>query len=35
MKVKRIIANVPAKKPSDADAFYREILGLELAMDHG
>lgn len=35
MKVKRIIANIPAPEPSVVDAFYRGILGLELAMDHG
>jgi hypothetical protein len=35
MKVKRIIANVPTLEPSEADDFYRNILGLELAMDHG
>lgn len=35
MKIKRIIANLPASEPSVADAFYRDILGLELAMDHG
>lgn len=35
MKVKRIIANIPAAEPSAVDSFYREILGLDLAMDHG
>lgn len=35
MKIKRIVANVTAVAPSEADAFYRDILGLELAMDHG
>jgi catechol 2,3-dioxygenase-like lactoylglutathione lyase family enzyme len=35
MKVKRIIANITATEPDQADAFYRDILGLELAMDHG
>jgi catechol 2,3-dioxygenase-like lactoylglutathione lyase family enzyme len=35
MKVKRIIANIPASEPSSVDHFYRHILGLELAMDHG
>ncbi|MCW4454592.1 VOC family protein [Flavobacterium sp. MXW15] len=35
MKVKRIVANIPAPEPSRADDFYRNILGLELAMDHG
>ena len=35
MKVKRVIANIAAADPAEADAFYRDILGLELAMDHG
>ena len=35
MKVKRILANIPAADPSSVDEFYRDILGLELAMDHG
>ena len=35
MKVKRIIANIEAHDVAVADAFYRDILGLDLAMDHG
>ena len=35
MKIKRIVANLPAADPSVVDAFYREILGLDLVMDHG
>lgn len=35
MKVKRIVTNVEAKKPSAAKRFYGDILGLELLMDHG
>jgi len=35
MKVKRIISNIQAPEPSVADRFYRDVLGLELAMDHG
>ena len=35
MKVKRIIANIPALQPSDVDDFYQGILGLEVVMDHG
>ena len=35
MKVKRIIANIRTEDPTLADRFYRDILGLELAMDHG
>lgn len=35
MKVKRIVANVATQHPAEADAFYGDVLGLELAMDHG
>jgi catechol 2,3-dioxygenase-like lactoylglutathione lyase family enzyme len=35
MKVKRIVADIAAGDPAKADAFYRELLGLELAMDFG
>ncbi|MEO4046964.1 VOC family protein [Pseudomonas sp. CAU 1711] len=35
MRVKRIIANIAAPEPSAVDGFYRDILGLELVMDHG
>ncbi len=35
MKIKRIVANVSTSDPSVADAFYRDLLGLELTMDHG
>jgi lactoylglutathione lyase len=35
MKVKRIVPNIETRDPAQADAFYRGILGLELAMDHG
>ncbi|MFP7723650.1 VOC family protein [Lysobacter sp. A3-1-A15] len=35
MKVKRIVANLAAGQPEQADGFYRGILGLDLAMDHG
>jgi catechol 2,3-dioxygenase-like lactoylglutathione lyase family enzyme len=35
MAVKRIVANIPAASPDMARAFYGDILGLELAMDHG
>ena len=35
MKVKRIVTNIQAGDSSAADAFYRDVLGLELAMDHG
>jgi catechol 2,3-dioxygenase-like lactoylglutathione lyase family enzyme len=35
MKVQRIVANIPAPDPAVVDTFYRGILGLDLAMDHG
>ncbi|MEN4904404.1 VOC family protein [Luteimonas sp. TWI1416] len=35
MKVKRIVADIQAANPSQAAAFYSDVLGLELAMDHG
>ena len=35
MKVRRIVANLEAAQPGAAQAFYRDLLGLELAMDHG
>lgn len=37
MKVKRIVANIQCeeKDPTAADAFYRDILGLEIGMDLG
>jgi len=35
MQVKRIVANIATQDPALADSFYRDILGLELAMDHG
>lgn len=35
MRVKRIVANVATADPAAADLFYRQILGLELAMDRG
>lgn len=35
MKVTRIVANLPAPDPALADPFYRDILGLHVAMDHG
>lgn len=35
MKVKRIVADIQAPDPSQAEAFYGDVLGLELAMDHG
>lgn len=35
MKVKRIVANILTANPGDAQAFYQDIFGLELIMDHG
>lgn len=35
MKVKRIVANVKAKKNGDAKRFYEKVLGLEELMDLG
>ncbi|QYF95391.1 VOC family protein [Massilia sp. PAMC28688] len=35
MAVKRIVANFATSNPAGVDAFYREIFGLDLAMDHG
>lgn len=35
MKVKRIVANIATDEVAAAAAFYRDVLGLELLMDHG
>lgn len=35
MKVKRIVANVETPAPAVAASFYKDILGLDLLMDHG
>jgi catechol 2,3-dioxygenase-like lactoylglutathione lyase family enzyme len=35
MQVKRIVANIAAADISAASRFYRDILGLEVLMDHG
>lgn len=35
MKVLRIVANVATEDVCKADAFYKDVLGLALAMDHG
>ncbi len=35
MTVRRIVANLHVPDPKAADAFYGELLGLDLAMDHG
>jgi catechol 2,3-dioxygenase-like lactoylglutathione lyase family enzyme len=35
VKVKRIVANIAAEDIARAKRFYRDILGLEVLMDHG
>ena len=35
MAVKRIVADLPASDPTAGRAFYADVLGLELVMDHG
>lgn len=35
MQVKRIVANIAGDNLNKAAAFYRDILGLDLLMDHG
>jgi catechol 2,3-dioxygenase-like lactoylglutathione lyase family enzyme len=35
MKVRRIVANIATRDPRLAASFYRDVLGLELLMDHG
>lgn len=35
MKVLRIVADMATDDASKADAFYKDVLGLMLAMDHG
>lgn len=35
MEVKRIVANIAAENVERARAFYADILGLRLVMDHG
>jgi lactoylglutathione lyase len=35
MSVLRIVANLPAPDPAAAAAFYRDLLGLDVVMDHG
>ncbi|MEZ0170293.1 VOC family protein [Microvirga sp. TS319] len=35
MKVKRIVANIPASDVGAAKRFYEDALGLERLMDHG
>jgi catechol 2,3-dioxygenase-like lactoylglutathione lyase family enzyme len=35
MTVLRIVANLEARDPEAGRAFYSELLGLDLVMDHG
>ena len=35
MTVRRIVANLAAEDPARARAFYEELLGLNVVMDHG
>ena len=35
MAVKRIVCNISTPQPDAAFSFYGEVLGLEVAMDHG
>lgn len=35
MRVKRIVADVRTPDPAAAKRFYRDVLGLDLLMDHG
>jgi catechol 2,3-dioxygenase-like lactoylglutathione lyase family enzyme len=35
MKVKRIVANIDTHDIAAAKCFYKDVLGLELLMDHG
>lgn len=35
MAVKRIVANIAAASTAGGAAFYRDILGMDVAMDHG
>ncbi len=35
MKVNRIVANIATPAPARAAVFYKDVLGLDLLMDHG
>ena len=35
MKVKRIVANIATPAPARGAVFYKDVLGLDLLMDHG
>ena len=35
MTVKRIVPNIPVERIEDAKAFYCDLLGMDVVMDHG
>ncbi|MFG6087830.1 VOC family protein [Stenotrophomonas indicatrix] len=35
MAVKRVVANIASAHPAQAAAFYGDILGMDIVMDHG
>ena len=35
MTVKRIVPNIPVERIEDAKAFYGDLLGMDVVMDHG
>ncbi|WP_322097135.1 hypothetical protein [Pelagibius sp. Alg239-R121] len=35
MTIRRIVTNIATERVSDAHAFYRDLLGLEVAMNQG
>lgn len=35
MAVKRVVANIASADPAQAAAFYGDILGMDIVMDHG
>ena len=35
MRIKRIVSNIKASNPEQAEFFYKDIFGLECIMDHG
>jgi catechol 2,3-dioxygenase-like lactoylglutathione lyase family enzyme len=35
MRIKRVVANIETSDVDKADAFYRDVLGLERVMDNG
>jgi catechol 2,3-dioxygenase-like lactoylglutathione lyase family enzyme len=35
MRINRVVANIETSDVDRADAFYHDVLGLELVMDHG